>query len=138
MRCFYHRSMEKGLLSEMPPEPSFIRALRRILNDPAVNAFFSHSYARLPLRSWARMSEACRAGDDVTVTKALIKNSSLATATGPGNYTALHWAALHGHASCSQLLLNAGAVTDARDATGRTPLSLAAEEGHEEVRASPH
>ena len=42
-----------------------------------------------------------------------------------GDRTALHWAAARGAIKCVQLLLDAGAAADAKDAQGRTPGELA-------------
>ena len=46
---------------------------------------------------------------------------------------ALHAAALSGHASCVQLLLQHSAKLDAVDSNGHTPLFRACERGHTEV-----
>ena len=47
--------------------------------------------------------------------------------------SALHAAALHGHAECVAALLAAGADVDARDSAGVTPLMEAARAGHDAV-----
>ena len=47
----------------------------------------------------------------------------------PGDFAPLHYAASLGNATTAALLLSHGAVVDARDATGRTTLMLAAGEG---------
>ncbi|KAJ5949221.1 hypothetical protein N7454_000805 [Penicillium verhagenii] len=49
------------------------------------------------------------------------------------NRTPISWAAYGGHEIIVRLLIQKGAVYDARDKLGRTPLSLAAEGGHETV-----
>ncbi|XP_046984027.1 TD and POZ domain-containing protein 1-like [Schistocerca americana] len=50
--------------------------------------------------------------------------------------TALHWAALRGHAAVVRLLLSAASDPDARDQWWRTPLHWAARNGHAEAAAA--
>ena len=50
--------------------------------------------------------------------------------TTDGMWTALHRAALDGHASIVKLLIDHGAAVDARDKDGDTPLHDAARNGH--------
>jgi hypothetical protein len=63
--------------------------------------------------------------------KAELKDESEAPPR-PGG-TALHCAALHGHAEAVRLLLGAGSVVEAADTARQTALQLAAYEGHVEV-----
>ena len=46
------------------------------------------------------------------------------------NFTAMHWAALHGHSSTVKLLASMGADLNACDAFGSRPLHYAADAGH--------
>lgn len=48
-------------------------------------------------------------------------------------YTALHWAAKHGHLDSTQLLLNAGARIDLCNQNGNTPFDLALKWGQDEI-----
>lgn len=59
---------------------------------------------------------------------------------GPGaniqdsaGYSALHYAALNGHADCVRLLLSHDALPNLPDSRGSSPLHLAAWAGHQEI-----
>jgi len=54
-------------------------------------------------------------------------------AVDPGGYTALHIAALNGHADVAAELLTARADVEMRDAFGRTALECARKQGRTEV-----
>ena len=62
--------------------------------------------------------------------------AAAATASQPDGMTALHWAAVHGHAAIVAPLLAAGAEVDAETAYGLTPLSIACEYGADGVAAA--
>ncbi|TPX58543.1 hypothetical protein SpCBS45565_g07958 [Spizellomyces sp. 'palustris'] len=47
--------------------------------------------------------------------------------------TALHWAALNGKLDCVELLLSCGAVATIKNEQGRSPVTVAEQQGHLEV-----
>ena len=51
----------------------------------------------------------------------------------PWGFTALHWAAKHGHKQSAQLLLEKGANRDAVNKLGATPIDLAIKHGQDEM-----
>ncbi|MGI8638783.1 MAG: ankyrin repeat domain-containing protein, partial [Pyrinomonadaceae bacterium] len=69
--------------------------------------------------------------------RALVENDNLELdAQGAYNgLTALHDAVWHGHTETVRVYLEAGARTDLRSATGKTPLELAEQYGYEEIAA---
>lgn len=70
----------------------------------------------------------------VDVAKLLIAaNADVNLATSPGNVTALAFAAHRGDGDLCSTLISASALVDSADEAGRTPLFLAAEQGHEDV-----
>ncbi len=71
--------------------------------------------------------------DQAAVVKLLIKAKADLHARDQLGRTALHAAALHGHAECVDLLLHAGANVDARDAHGVSALMEAARAGSNRV-----
>lgn len=79
---------------------------------------------------------ACNGHDDqVAIVKRLLKAKPDIGARDRLGRTALHAAALHGHGDSADLLVAAGADTDARDSHGVTPLMEAARAGANRVLA---
>jgi len=75
---------------------------------------------------WARGAcGAAQRGDLPRLTHLLERRRGAALA-GAGGYTPLHHAAREGHTACCALLLDAGALVDARTAGGATSLHRAA------------
>lgn len=75
--------------------------------------------------------------DDVEAVHALLEQGADVNAAQGDGMTALHWAADHGDAAMTDVLLNAGANVDAITRLGAfTPLHLAAEGGHAAVIVS--
>lgn len=68
-----------------------------------------------------------------TVKEAVEKNPQLVKSRDASGYTALHHAAIGGHADVVQVLLDSGADINARGSGGETPLLLAAAKGNLEV-----
>jgi ankyrin repeat protein len=80
--------------------------------------------------------EAAKRGDLARVRTLLAADASLLAATDREfGATALHWAALKGHASVVQFLLAQGADTQARNGEGETPLQVAERAGKKDVVA---
>ncbi|MCY4661231.1 MAG: ankyrin repeat domain-containing protein [Acidobacteria bacterium] len=76
----------------------------------------------------APLIDAVRAGDSAAVESLLANGVSLRTTEIDGT-TALHWAAHHDRLTIAGLLLDAGAVVDAANRYGVTPLALASVNG---------
>jgi hypothetical protein len=64
------------------------------------------------------------------VVRYLIHNGAEVNAADTGKYTALHWAAFYNHTQIAGELCIAGALIDAVQNSGGTPLSLAVTRGH--------
>lgn len=76
-----------------------------------------------------RLPEAAMNGDMSTVQALLNENVDVNSAQGDGN-TALHWAAYHRNVEMAELLIKAGAKTDAKTRLGEmSPLFMAARNG---------
>ena len=76
---------------------------------------------------------AVRCGSPDVAAALIAASSNVNKATRVARATALHWAASDGSNGCVRLLLDAGAKLEARMASGRTALMLAARGGHEDV-----
>lgn len=63
-------------------------------------------------------------GDVEAIVQLLLEAGASPRETGPGGQTALHIAAAEGHVAVIRALVAHGAVVDAQDAQGQTPLSL--------------
>ncbi|XP_028286059.1 cortactin-binding protein 2 isoform X2 [Parambassis ranga] len=72
---------------------------------------------------------AAQNGHTECVKLLLLSSGSPADVSDENGFTLLHFAAAHGHSSCVELLLAAGAAVDAVAAGGQTPLFLACEVG---------
>jgi ankyrin repeat protein len=84
----------------------------------------------------ASVADAAKAGD-VAAVKAMLKSGGDVNAAQGDGMTALHWAASHGDASMTQMLLSAGANIRATTRLGGiTPLHMASEAGHAPVVAA--
>ncbi len=83
---------------------------------------------------WAPLHCAAAAeGRPGAIIPLLLEGGSVGSVTGSG-ITALHFAAMHGTVSSIEILLGAGADPAAIDGTCRTPLTIAAEAGHDGAR----
>ncbi|HWI17141.1 MAG TPA: ankyrin repeat domain-containing protein, partial [Vicinamibacterales bacterium] len=79
---------------------------------------------------------AAKAKDGAAV-KALLKNGADVNVAQGDGMTALHWAASHGDAALTQMLLSAGANVRATTRLGGiTPLHMASQSGHAAVVAA--
>lgn len=77
---------------------------------------------------------AVKAGDVASVREILDGSPSLLNkADARHGATPLHWAALKGHLGVVRLLLERGAVLEARNAVGETPLTVAERADHRDV-----
>ncbi len=82
----------------------------------------------------ARFFEAVRGGDTDTVGRLLEADGSLVKERDSTfGATALHWAALRGHAGVVKLLLLRGADASARNTAGETPREVALRAKHDDV-----
>jgi hypothetical protein len=72
------------------------------------------------------------------ISRAMIAAGADVNATQHGGWMPLHAAALHGNLPLVRLLLEAGAVADAKNDTGQTPAALASSKNHKEVVALLH
>ena len=82
------------------------------------------------------VADAAKAGD-VAALKALLKQGGDVNAAQGDGMTALHWAASHGDAAMTQMLLSAGANIRATTRLGGiTPLHMASQAGHAPVVAA--
>ena len=78
---------------------------------------------------------AARAGDVDETAAVLAMDNRLTRVTDPDGRTALHLAALGGHAGTVELLLHNNADPRVRDRAGDTPDALAERAGHAHVAA---
>lgn len=67
------------------------------------------------------------------IVQLLISAGACVDLSSPGGFTALHWAAMHGHFESSRLLLQAGARIDLSNENGDIPFDLALTSGHDEL-----
>ncbi|HJU42777.1 MAG TPA: ankyrin repeat domain-containing protein [Vicinamibacterales bacterium] len=88
------------------------------------------------LEANSSVADAARASDAAAV-KALLRQGADVNAAHGDGMTALHWAASHGDAAMTQMLLSAGANVRATTRLGGiTPLHLASQAGHAPVVAA--
>jgi len=86
--------------------------------------------AAVQLRADSTVADAASRGDLAAVQTLVRQGADVNAAQGDG-MTALHWAALNGDAKIADVLLNAGAITEATTRIGKyTPLHLASSRGH--------
>jgi hypothetical protein len=71
--------------------------------------------------------------DIVKLLLELLTNSMDIDCKNSEGSTPLHWAALNGQVECVQLLANAGANPGLQNNTGKCPISLAEQQGHDKV-----
>ncbi|XP_046983144.1 ankyrin repeat domain-containing protein 54-like [Schistocerca americana] len=83
-----------------------------------------------------RLREAAEVGAVEEVRALLAAGADVVARGEVGGLTALHWAALNGHAAVVRLLLSAASDPNARTQGGRTPLHFAALNGHTEAAAA--
>ena len=76
---------------------------------------------------------AARHGHDNVVHVLLSDSQCLVDAKGQGGYTALHYSRRYGHVDIVRTLVKHKANVNARTDSGDTPLTLAAENGHDNV-----
>lgn len=69
------------------------------------------------------------------VVEFLIESGANLNARNDHDYSALHWAAFHGHQGIVDLLLKNEADANIKDSTGSTPLILAISKGHRLIAA---
>ena len=88
------------------------------------------------LHADSSVADAAKAGD-VAAVKAMLKSGGDVNAAQGDGMTALHWAAQHGDAALTQMLLSAGANIRATTRLGGiTPLHMASQGGHATVVAA--
>lgn len=93
-------------------------------------AIFAGILAAAQLRAASTVADAAQRGDLAAVTALVRQGADVNAAQGDG-MTALHWAALNGDAKIADVLLNAGAMTEATTRIGKyTALHLASSRGH--------
>ena len=94
------------------------------------------SVATTGIHANSSLVDAAKAGD-VAAVKAMLKNGGDVNAAHGDGMTALHWAASHGDAAMTQMLLSGGANIRATTRLGGiTPLHMASQAGHAQVAAA--
>ena len=94
------------------------------------------SVATTGIHANSSLVDAAKAGD-VAAVKAMLKNGGDVNAAHGDGMTALHWAASHGDAAMTQMLLSGGANIRATTRLGGiTPLHMASPAGHAQVAAA--
>jgi 26S proteasome non-ATPase regulatory subunit 10 len=89
--------------------------------------------ATYPTGEYQPIHEAALAGDVVKISELLQGDPNSVNLRGWGGDTPLHLAVVHHHSAAVQLLLEKGAIVDARDDQDATPLHLAAQFGFVDV-----
>ena len=79
---------------------------------------------------WTPLIRAAHEGHDDTLRVLLGSEQTELSTRDESGQTALHHAAVGGHATAVDALLRAGAKADVQNAAGRTPRELAARNGH--------
>jgi len=103
-------------------------------NEVVVRVLLERGAAPTPARGVPALIAACSGADDLPgLVKLLVRHKAPLDATDRLGRTALHAAALHGHAEMADALLAAGAAIDARDANGVTATMEAARAGANRV-----
>ncbi|HET7845075.1 MAG TPA: ankyrin repeat domain-containing protein [Xanthomonadales bacterium] len=103
-------------------------------NELLVRFFLERGAKCAPPRALPALVAACNAADDLPkLVKLLLKHKADVAARDSLGRTALHAAALNGHAEMADALIAAGADVDARDAHGVSPLMDAARAGANRV-----
>lgn len=116
--------------SQLPPPVTPRQVAKALLGFLGGTILFSAAapiewVGERPLHDAAKLGSA-------TLVRVLVGVYDPDTKTKRGS-TALHLAALYGHADVTQVLVEAGADVDSRDERSRPPLYLAAQRGHAEV-----
>lgn len=103
-------------------------------NEVVVKVLLERGAAPTPVRGVPALIAACSGADDLpSLVKLLVRHKATLDATDRLGRTALHAAALHGHAEMADALLAAGAQIDATDANGVTATMEAARAGANRV-----
>jgi ankyrin repeat protein len=86
-------------------------------------------------KSPAKLIAAAKSGDVVAIEKQLKRGIAVDSMTDDvvDGYTALGWAAYHGHKEAVELLLEKGANINAANRSGYTPLMAAAQQSHDRI-----
>ena len=94
----------------------------------------SDKTAAVAPRSPAKLIAAAKSGDLEAVKKQLKQGTAVdATTDEIDAYTALGWAAYHGHRDVVEFLLEKGAKIDVQNHSGYTPLMAAAQTSHNKI-----
>lgn len=119
-----------GSVTNAPPISSRTTALA-VAPDPSRRA---RHPAASGFRSAARLIAAAKSGNLAAVAQQVDKGMPVDATDGEVDaYTALGWAAYHGHRDVAERLLERGARIDAQNRRGYSPLMAAAQGGHGEV-----
>jgi hypothetical protein len=103
-------------------------------NEALATLLLSRGASTAPPRAVPPLIAACAGAQDVpALVRLLVRHRAATDATDRLGRTALHAAALHGHAEMADALLAAGAPIDARDAQGVTATMEAARAGANRV-----
>ena len=91
-----------------------------------------------PGSPFAELHDLARTGDEVAIAAILRNNSVDVNERDEVQLSALHWAALSGHARVVEQLCAAGARVNAKDDESGTPAHYAARHGHVDVMRTLH
>tara|TARA_B100000035_G_C20921782_1_gene518825 strand:+ start:161 stop:865 length:705 start_codon:yes stop_codon:yes gene_type:complete len=127
-----HEKIEKIIAQYSDASVTSMSATLRDLAGKAILEKGAQKYAHKPSPYCKRMFQAAAQGDTDCIRKS-IASGALADEYGPGQETALHYAALHNQVDVIKFLLSLGADPNLFDARGHTPLIVAAQVGHMEA-----
>jgi ankyrin repeat protein len=103
------------------------------VDNPAAMNLLLGWYGKVASRKPSFFFEAAREGNSRRLDVLLTHNPELVFATDTLGRTGLHWAAVGGHVNEVNKILAFGAVPNAKDNGGKTPMDLALENGHKKI-----